>query len=102
MNGENDMYKSIRLNWAVLPFCIIGIILRLVFVSDCAKKLSVISTIALFFLALQQTFSARHSARAAQVSSQSAAHSQKQPTYIHLASLWYQITGQPEAAHACR
>ena len=81
----------IKLNWAILVLCIIGILAALLFIPDWAQKLLVIFTIGLFFVAVQQNFAAHQSALAAKLSAQSAANSQTQATYIHLASLWYQI-----------
>jgi hypothetical protein len=91
MNGEYDMGKFIKINWIVSLLCLLGIVLALVFVHDWAQKLLVIFTIALFFVATQQSISAYHSALAAQISAQSAAANQQQAIYVHLASLWYQI-----------
>ena len=91
MKKEELMSKFIKLNWAVFVLCVLGIILSVVLIPDWAQKLLVIFTIAIFFVAVQQNLAAQHSAHAAQVSAQSAADSQRQATYIHLASLWYEI-----------
>ncbi len=96
------MGELMRRNSAVPILCIIGIIISLVFVTDLAQKFLVVFTILLFFVAVEQHFVAQNSARAAEKSAQSAADSYKhatqsaadsykQATYLHLASLWYQI-----------
>jgi len=85
------MGKYMKLNWAVLILCLLGIIFSLWFIPDWAEKILAVFTIGLFFVAVQQNFAAQNSAHAADVSAQAAADSQHQATYIHLASLWYQI-----------
>ncbi|GBE09497.1 SET domain protein [bacterium BMS3Abin12] len=85
------MGKFMRLNWTVLILCVLGIALSLWLIPDWEGKILAVFTIGLFFVAVQQNFAAQNSAHAADVSAQAAADSQHQATYIHLASLWYQI-----------
>jgi hypothetical protein len=85
------MGNLFRKEYLVLYGCIAGIILTFILVPDWAQKLLVIFTIALFFVAVQQSYSAQSSAQAAKISAQTAADSHRQATYIHLATLWYQI-----------
>jgi SET domain-containing protein len=85
------MDKFMKLNWAVLILSLLGIVLSVWLIPDWAEKILVVFTICLFFVAVQQNFAAQSSAHAADVSAQAAADSQHQATYIHLASLWYQI-----------
>ncbi|MCK5346374.1 MAG: SET domain-containing protein [Candidatus Heimdallarchaeota archaeon] len=55
------------------------------------QKMTVIFSVVLVFIAIQQTFAANSSAEAARSSANSANDAQKQATYIHLANLWYSI-----------
>lgn len=91
MRTEEIMDKFIISNLVVLALCAIGIFAAAFLVSDFAQKLMVIFTIAIFYIAVQQSQAAHESAGAAKFSAQSAADSQRQATYLHLASLWYQI-----------
>lgn len=91
LQRKDDMSKSAILNLIVLVFCIICIVLSLCFISDWYGRFLTAFTIGLFFIAIQQNFAAQNSAKAAEISAQAAIDSQHQATYIHLASLWYQI-----------
>ena len=79
------------LNWVVCIFCVVCICVALFLVPDWAQRILIIIAILMFFLAVQQSYAAHASAKAAKVSAQSAADSHRQATYLHLASLWYQI-----------
>lgn len=72
-------------------FIVAIIALAQMYVSDWAERLMVIITALLFYVAVQQAVSAKNSAVAASISATAAKESQQQATYIHLASLWYEI-----------
>jgi len=64
--GEDHMGKFMKLNWAVLIFCLLGIVLSLWLIPDWAEKILAVFTIVLFFVAEQQNFAAQNSAHAAE------------------------------------
>jgi len=75
-------------------YCIIGFIaifISVFFIDDMYQKMTVIFSVVLVFIAIQQTFAANSSAEAARSSANLANDAQKQATYIHLANLWYLI-----------
>lgn len=75
-------------------YCIIGftaIFIAVFFFDDMYQKITVIFSVVLVFIAIQQTFAANSSAEAARSSANLASDAQKQVTYIHLANLWYKI-----------
>ena len=70
---------------------LIAILIALFFIDDMYQKMTLIFSVVLVFIAIQQTFAANSSAEAARSSANLAGDAQKQATYIHLANLWYSI-----------
>ena len=85
------MKQFFRENLIILLICVIIIALSITFIADWSQRLLVIITVGLFFVAVQEAVATRHAADAAEISAEAAKENQNQATYIHLASLWYDI-----------